>query len=133
VIEHSFEISATFPVSAEKLYLAWLDSKAHSAFTGGKAKIQPKVGGKFTAWDEYILGTTIELEPYRRIVQSWRTTEFPQDSPDSRLEILFEEVAEGTKLTLKHSRLPRGQAEMYRQGWIDYYFEPMKTYFSKTK
>ena len=131
-MDKSFEISTILPTTPEHVYKGWLDSNEHSAFTGEKAKIQPKVGGKFTAWDDYILGTTIELEPYRRIVQSWRTTEFPQDSPDSRLEILFEEVPKGTKLTLKHSRIPEGQAEMYRQGWIDYYFEPMKKYFSKT-
>ena len=129
-MDNSFEISILLPASPERLFDAWLDSKEHSAFTGGKAKIQPKEGGKFTAWDGYILGKTIKLEPYRRIVQTWRTTEFPDGRPDSRLEILFEEVAEGTKLTLKHSRLPQGQAEMYHQGWFDNYFEPMKKYFS---
>jgi uncharacterized protein YndB with AHSA1/START domain len=128
-MNNTFELSITLPASPQRLYTAWLDSKEHSAFTGGKAKIQPKVGGKFTAWDGYILGTTTELEPYRRIVQTWRTTEFPEGSSDSRLEVLFEEVAEGTKLTLKHSLLPQGQAEEYYQGWIDNYFEPMKKYF----
>ena len=99
--------------------------------TGNAAKVDGKVGGKFTAWDGYIFGSTLELEPDQRIVQAWRTSEFPEDAPDSRLEILFEEVAEGTKVTLIHSNMPEDQVDSYRQGWEDFYFRPMKEYFGK--
>jgi activator of HSP90 ATPase len=127
------KVSAIMPCSAQELYNAWLSSKEHSAFSGGKAKIDAKKNGKFTAWDEYIEGTTLELKPYKHIVQSWRTTEFPDDSPDSKLEIILEEVKDGTKITLVHTNIPEGQAEEYKQGWIDYYFEPMKKYFAAKK
>lgn len=125
-------LSTVLPASAERIYRAWLDSREHGALTGGLAEIAPEVGGKFTAWDGYIQGTTLALEPYRRILQSWRTTDFPEESPDSRLEVLFEEVEAGTRLTLLHSDIPEGQAEDYRQGWEDYYFTPMLAYFSTT-
>ncbi len=131
-MKNSIELSATFPVDARTIYEGWLDSKVHSAFTGGQvAKIDNKIGGKFSAWDGYIFGTTLELDPYRRIVQAWRTTEFPKDAPDSRLEILFEEKKDGTKLTLIHTQLPEGQLEDYEQGWKDYYFKPMRDYYEK--
>ena len=127
----SFEVSAFFPSqSAEKIYTAWLDSQAHTEMTGSPAEIDPTVGGKFTAWDRYIQGETLAAEPYRRILQAWRTTEFPEDSPDSRLEILIEEPEGGAQVTLLHSEIPEGQAEDYRQGWKEYYFEPMGRYFS---
>ncbi len=128
--KNSFEISVILLASPEQLYKAWLNSKEHTAFTGSEAIIEPEVGGKFTAWDGYIMGKTIELEPYRRIVQEWRTVEFPAESPDSRLEILFEAVKGGTKLTLIHSEIPKSQVEDYRQGWKDSYFSPMSEYFS---
>ena len=99
--------------------------------TGNPAKVNGKVGGKFGAWDGYIFGSTLELEPDQRIVQAWRTSEFPDDAPDSRLEILFEEATEGTKVTLIHSDMPEDQVDSYRQGWEDFYFKPMKEYFSK--
>ena len=89
------------------------------------------MGGKFTAWDGYIFGSTLGLEPDRRIVQAWRTSEFPDDALDSQLEILFEEVAEGTEVTLTHSDMPEDQVHSYRQGWEDFYFKPMQEYFSK--
>ncbi len=127
----SFEVSFLFPgKSAEDIYTAWLDSQAHSAMTGSPAEVEPGVGGKFTAWDRYIQGQTLASEPYRRILQAWRTTDFPEDSPDSRLEILIEQVEGGARVTLLHSEIPEGQGEDYRQGWEEYYFEPMERYFS---
>lgn len=98
--------------------------------TGSPAEGSPIVGAKFTAWDGYIWGENKELEPPYRIVQSWRTSEFPPDSPDSQLKIQLQEMQAGTRLTLKHSEIPHGQAEMYRQGWQEFYFEPMSAYFS---
>jgi len=117
-------------VTPERLYRAWLDSAEHGAFTGSEAQIDPQVGGSFTAWDGYIQGTTLELQPYRRILQAWRTSDFPQGSADSRLEVLLEEVEGGVQITLHHSDIPTGQGEEYRQGWEDYYFQPMQAYFS---
>jgi activator of HSP90 ATPase len=131
-MNNSFKLSEIFPVDAKTLYEGWLDSAIHRAFTGGQsAKISPKIGGKYSAWDGYIVGTTLELNPYRRIVQTWRTTEFPANAPDSHLEILFEEIKDGTRLTLNHTQLPEGQVEEYIQGWKDYYFKPMHDHFLK--
>jgi activator of HSP90 ATPase len=88
-------------------------------------------GGSFKAWDGYIWGKTLEVEPYRRIVQAWRTSEFPEESPDSRVEILLEESGGETKITLIHTDIPEGQGDSYKQGWEDFYFTPMRAYFSK--
>jgi uncharacterized protein YndB with AHSA1/START domain len=115
-MKNSFTISAVFPVAPSKLFAAWLSSKEHSAFTGSPAKISARVGGKFTAWDKYIGGTTTKLVKDKKIVQRWRTTEFPDKSPDSLLTIEFEKVKEGTKLTLTHEEIPEGQASEYRKG-----------------
>jgi uncharacterized protein YndB with AHSA1/START domain len=117
-------------VRPERVYRAWLDSAEHGAISGGRAEIQATVGGRFTAWDGYIQGTTLELEPPRRILQSWRTTDFPAESPDSSLEALFEAAEGGTRVRLVHSQIPDGQGEDYRQGWEEYYFAPMQEYFS---
>lgn len=119
------------PAEPEKVYRAWLDSAGHAAITGSPAKIDGRVGGKFTAWGGYIEGETLELQPFRRILQSWRTSEFPDSSPDSQLEVLLEPAEGGTRLTLIHTNIPDGQAEEYRQGWEDFYFTPMTSYFSE--
>lgn len=127
----SLELELVLPVSPAKLYTAWLSSKTHAAFTGGAAVIEPGVGGRFSAWDGYIEGTNLELEPKRRIRQSWRTADFGARDPDSELELLFESRGAGTRLRLIHRGLPRGGAAKYSEGWVDFYFTPMKAYYAK--
>jgi activator of HSP90 ATPase len=124
-----FQLKIEFDVSPEELYSAWLDSEMHSEMTGAGATIDPRVGGQHSAWDGYITGTTLELEPFRRIVQSWRTSQFPVEAPDSRVELLFEETEDGTLLTIVHTGIPEGQGDDYLTGWQDYYFDPMEEYF----
>jgi uncharacterized protein YndB with AHSA1/START domain len=127
----SIRVSTVIPAHPERVYRAWLDAGEHGAFTGGRASIEPWIGGRHTAWDGYIVGMTLDLDPPRRIVQSWRTTEFPEGSSDSRLEVLLEPVEGGTLVTLVHVEIPEGQGEKYRQGWEDYYLKPMRQYFEK--
>lgn len=125
-----FRISAKIPVDCKTLFRAWLNSEEHSSFTGGTAVIENKINGKFTAWDGYISGRTTIIEPNKKIVQKWRTMEFQDDSQDSVLEILFEEVSVSeTKITLHHHHIPKGQGNKYKQGWREHYFEPMKEYY----
>lgn len=127
----SFTVTSTISASPEEIFDAWLSSEGHSQMTGSKAKVQKGSEGKFTAWDGYIWGTMLEVEPNRRILQSWRTSEFPEDSPDSQVEILLEGKNDETKITLIHTNIPDGQGDNYKQGWDDFYFTPMRKYFSK--
>ena len=113
-----------------ELYDALLNARKHAAFTGARATSVARVGGRFTAWDGYICGTHLELEPPRRIVQAWWTTEWPAGAPPSRLEWRFRAKRGGTEVTMVHSNVPASQAASYRQGWIDYYWNPLKAYFS---
>jgi activator of HSP90 ATPase len=130
-MKDELELSIILNETNEKLYNAWISSAEHSSFTGSDAEIDPVVNGKFSAWDGYISGKTNSLEPYKKIVQSWRTTEFEESDEDSILEVLFEKLGEKTKLTLKHYNIPEGQGESYKDGWEEFYFKPMKKYFNK--
>lgn len=117
--------------SPEELYDAYVDAKKHSAFTGSKATGDGKVGGKFTAWDGYIFGKNLVLEKGKRIVQEWKTTEWPEGYPPSKLELTFKKVKGGTELSMVHSDVPVEQADDYKQGWTDFYWKPLKEYFKK--
>jgi activator of HSP90 ATPase len=132
-LEPGIKISVIFPVSAKKLYDSWLNSKAHSDFTRSKAQIEPRNSSRFSISNGYITGTNLVLQPYGRIVQNWRTTEFPEGAPDSKLEILFEKHNSGTMLTIIHTHLPMGDEKKYEKGWKDHYIKPMKLYFKKAK
>lgn len=124
------KVSTWINTSPEKLYDAWLSSKEHSAFTGGKAAIIPKVGGKISAWDGYISGKVLALQPSKSITQTWRSSDFSDSDEDSILKVIFEKAVKGTKLTLIHTNIPNGKSKGYKQGWKDYYFMPMQKYFA---
>ena len=125
-----FSISVTIRASREQIYAAYLSSRDHAAFTGSPAKIDNRVGGKFMAWDGYITGEIIELVKNRKIVQTWRTTEFQKDDADSIVEIALREGPGTTTVILTHKNLPVGARAEYKKGWKEYYFEPMKKYFT---
>ena len=126
----SFEVEAVIPAGPERVYAAWLDTKEHGAFTGAPALVEPWVGGRFTAHDGYLHGITLQLEPGKRIVQSWRSTEFPQGTPDSRIYVDLSPVKEGTLIRIKHVDVPMGQTRLYKPGWLQRYFKPMSKYFA---
>ena len=121
------------PADPATVYECWVSAKRHAEMTGSSATSEAKKGGAFTAWDGYITGKHLLLEPGRRIVQAWRTTEFPSAAPDSTVEIRLSKVAKGTKISLLQSDIPDGQSEMYAEGWLEYYFDPMTRYFSAEK
>lgn len=123
-----FKVSTVIAVSPDELYAAWLDSERHTGMTGGLARVNAETGATFDAWDGYIQGRNLVLEPGKRIVQSWRTSEFDESEADSQIEVRFEPVAEGTKVTIWHTDLPPHGVQ-YEQGWVESYFEPMKEYF----
>ena len=114
-----------------EIYDAFLNEQKHTAFTGARATCDRRVGGKFTAWDGYISGKNIKLENGRRIVQEWKTTEWPTGCRPSLLEFTFKPKGAGTVVTMIQKDVPSVQAGNYRKGWMDCYWMPLKKYFGK--
>jgi len=123
-----FTLTTTIKATAKQIYKSWLSTQGHTKMTGGTAFVSDKIGDKFTVWDGYIKGENLILEPYNRIVQSWKSTNFEDDDEDSQIEVTLLENGEETTLTLKHTNVPES-GEHYKKGWDEHYFEPMKRYF----
>ena len=127
-IRHTVE----FHASPHEVFEALMNARKHAAFTGARAKIDRRVGGAFSVWDGYATGKTVKLEDDKVIVQSWRTTDFAEDDPDSKVMFHFSRKGKGTRLIFAHSDVPDKLAEDIAQGWIDFYWTPLKVYFAKT-
>jgi activator of HSP90 ATPase len=123
-----FTLTTQIKATAKQIYKSWLSTQRHSKMTGGAAFVSDKVGESFTTWEGYISGKNLELEPYSKIVQSWRSTNFEENEADSQIEVLLSEDGEETTLTLKHTNVPES-GEHYKKGWEEHYFEPMRQYF----
>ena len=128
---YDFEVSDILPGTPQDIYAAWMSSAGHTAMTGAEAHVDPQVGGEFDAWDGYITGRTLALDPGRRIVQSWRTSEFTDGHEDSQIEVLLEPVDEGTRITVRHTNVPDDQPAYEQGGWQESYFDPMRAYFGE--
>jgi len=128
------KISSILDTNADFLYKFFIDSKLHTEITEGKAIINNKIGGKFTAMDDYIKGEIVSLEKNRKIIQKWRTTDFSKNDKDSILEITIKEIGKNrSKLILKQSELPEGSEEEYKNGWKEFYIRPLKEFIKKQK
>jgi len=113
-----------FEESPHDIYEMLMDEKKHAKFSGSPAKISRKVGGKFTAYDDYIEGENLKLVEDKKIVQKWRGTDWPEGHY-SEVEYSLEKVKDGTKLTFKQTGVPADQYDSILKGWIDFYWDPM--------
>jgi activator of HSP90 ATPase len=129
----TIEQTVFFEATPEDVYDALLDAKKHGEFTGSPATTSARKGATFTAWEGYITGKNLELVKGKKIVQDWRTTEFPDEYPFSRLELTLAPKRGGTELKMVHSKVPADQVDEYTQGWKSSYWDPLKKYFAQQK
>jgi activator of HSP90 ATPase len=67
MIKQTYKIKA--PV--KKVWEALVQPKDIAAWSGSPAKMNAKVGTKFSLWDGEIFGKNILVEPQKKLVQEW--------------------------------------------------------------
>lgn len=122
--------TVTFKSSPHDVYETLMDSRKHGRFTGAKATISRKVGGRFSISEGQIEGENLELVPDEKIVQTWRMDDWPEGHY-SKATFQFEEVDGKTKMTFVQTGVPEEFYEDIKQGWKDYYWAPMKEMLEK--
>jgi activator of HSP90 ATPase len=120
-----------FKASPNDVYDALLDPKKHAGFTDSPATTSAKKGANFTAWDGYISGKNLELVKGKKIIQEWKTTEWPDGYPASRLQLTLTTNRSGTQLEMMHSKVPAEHVSDYASGWKSSYWAPLKEYLAK--
>ena len=122
--------TATFKASPHQVYELLMDNKKHVAFTGSAAKINRTIGGKFTAYGNYLGGFNLELVPDKKIVQLWRDNNWPKGHY-STATFELKKSGDETKLTFTQTDVPTSAYKDIKAGWVQYYWEPMKKYLEK--
>ena len=123
--------SVEFSASPAQLFEMYMDSKKHSASTGGLAKLSRRVGGAFTAWGGQLRGKNLLIIPNRMIVQSWRSVNFKKGDADSILVLRFSKTARGSRVDLVHAGVPGQDHAGVKNGWPKYYWKPWRAYLAK--
>jgi activator of HSP90 ATPase len=121
--------SVTLPAAPRKIYASLMDSRRHTRFTGIKAKIENKIGGKFVCFDGYIEGINLELKKDKRIVQAWRSTNWPKGYYSVVIYNLAPAGKGRSRLTFRQVGVPSRDFKNKSHGWKKYYWEALKRSF----
>ncbi len=122
--------SVTLNATQQEVYEALMNSRKHTKFTGSKASISRKIGGKFAVFNGEIYGKNLELKKNKKIVQSWRGSNWPKDHY-SKATFNLKKVKNKTNLSFYQSGVPIRHYESIKKGWKDHYWNPMKEMFEK--
>ncbi len=122
--------TVTFKANPRAVYEALMDSRRHAAFTGMPARIDRRPGGRFTAYGPYLEGVTIELVPNTKIVQFWRSRNWPPYHY-STVTFTLAPVRGGTRLRFTQEGVPNNDYREKRSGWVSSYWEKMKAYLGR--
>lgn len=127
----SIRQTTTVRAQPKDVYDLFMNSKKHSALTGTAVKVSKKTGGTFQVFDGYCHGYNIELIEGKKIVQAWH---FAEDGwPEDHFSVCTLRLAKsplGTQLTFVQTGIPAHKAADLRKGWREFYWQPIKKYFS---
>ena len=123
--------SVVLPAPAEELYATYLDPARHTAVTGAPVTVGAETGAQFLAFGGQISGTTISVLAPRLIVQSWRSTNFGANDPDSTLILSFVPEGGNGRIDLIHIDVPEQDFQGVSDGWEKYYWTPWKRYLAQ--
>jgi uncharacterized protein YndB with AHSA1/START domain len=103
-------ISAWWGPDAGPVLVAETDLRVGGSY---RVRFRMRDGGEHETIGEYL-----EVAPPKRLVMSWRWSGGLEDPGESRVEIDLRAVADGTELTLTHSRLhDEESARGHEEGW----------------
>lgn len=113
-------------LSPDRIYQLLADSKLHSKLTGQKAMISKKIGGQFSTHDGRVHGVIVDLVPQKRIVQAWRSKDFPVGAYSMASFELTETKDGGTEIVLTHRGVPKALIPAVEEDWRSIYWDRLR-------
>lgn len=110
-----------------EVYEMLMDSKKHAMFSGERARISRRVGGRIAAYSGWITGRNLKLTKDREIVQEWRGADWPKGHY-SIVKFRLKRAGPNTKLMFSQTGIPESKYKEMRSGWGENYWEKMKAF-----
>jgi activator of HSP90 ATPase len=123
--------SIVLPAPAHLLYAMYLDPIVHAEITGAPVTIDARTGTSFRAFDGNLSGTMLTVVEPILIVQSWRSTHFNDDDPNSTLILTFTPLGQEGCIDLVHLDVPSQDYQGVIDGWEAYYWTPWRRYLER--
>jgi activator of HSP90 ATPase len=109
--------TVTMKATPNAVFDALVDPVGHARFTGEPAKISARAGTAFTLYGRSLTGFVI----------AWRSEGWPKGHY-SIAQFVFAKVRGGTRITFEQFGIPAGDFPDIREGWKQYYWEPLRHY-----
>lgn len=118
-----FRDSIHIDAPAETVFTYLTSNAGMTAWMGEFARLDPVPGGEFAVdiAGHPVRGTFLEVEPPRLIVVSWGfagSVDLPAGS--STVEFRLVRVEGGTRVELRHDKLPDAAAPGHADGWANF-------------
>jgi activator of HSP90 ATPase len=115
--------------TVKDIYEVLMNAEKHSLLINDIADIEDLEGTKFSTFGGYAEGENIELKPGKLIKQTWRASDWPENHY-SIITFELSNVDGGAKIRFSQDKLPEGTQKEFEAGWADFYWEPLKKYFT---
>src|SRR5690554_268717 len=126
-------VSSVIPASPNRIYGLWMDERHHSAVAGTRVRVDPWIGGRVSGWDGDIFASHLRLEIGRSITLAFRSVEYPEDAPDSLVQIEFFPAVGGTRVSITQNNVPPELKAAFKQHWQRNYLAPLKRFFESSE
>ena len=122
-IKQTYDIAA----SPDEVWRALTDPAVIREWSGAPAEFPVAVVAPYSLWNGDIRGRVLEMEPPRRLVQTWQ----PQDwtRTDSVVSFTLTPRGKGTRIDLVHVNVEASDYDGTREGWDIYYLGAIKRMF----
>jgi len=124
--------SVVLPAPAESLFEMYTDPAKHAAITGAPVTISFEPGSPFHAFNCVLTGATLQIIPRRLVIQSWRSTKFNDEDPDSTLILAFTPEGTNGRIDLVHLDVPAHNYQSVVEGWETHYWGPWRRHIALT-
>lgn len=123
-IKQIYKINA----SVADVWKALVDPEVIDKWGGGPARMDDKVGTRFSLWGGEIHGKNIKVVKNKELVQEWFGGKWDKPSKVTFTLIMKNNV---TEVNLLHEDVPDEEAKSITDGWKTYYLGPLKKLLEK--
>lgn len=119
----------TFYIDAEPsdVYAALTNPFTIELWSGYPAEISTEPGSEFSMWEGDITGKMIEAIQDKKVVEQWY---FGEQSEASIVTITIFPKGENSNVTVEQTNIPDEDYDDIAEGWREYYFGAIATFFN---
>jgi activator of HSP90 ATPase len=119
----------TFRINTEPsdVYSAITNPYTIELWSGYPAKMSTEPGSEFSLWEGDITGLNIEFVQDRKVVQEWY---FGDQTEKSIVTITIVPEGGNSLVTVEHTNIPGDEYDGFAEGWKDFYFGAIMTFFN---